>query len=646
MSEVAEITVPPEWRAQCLPADKASELISAHASAGIALAFVMDATTRRHLFLKGDFERYLGVSADALRADPDAWLAALEPVDRAQLLNLRGDLLLGRRVERTFVVCGGDGRRRTLHASLALRESPTGPLTIGIVTEIMGIEGVTGAANPFRLAVESGELGLAVTDGGGKFRYLNESLAELFRFGDRGDLLGREWSELCGRAAARELEAKAFPALAAHAAWQGVVAVQRRDGSTFQAAISLSRLPVGHLVWKCRDCSREIETSERLRRSESLLAELLDELPLGLILQGADSRIEFANRICRQWFGAGAGPEALAEIDATLRREPDYSGWAIADRQLGETNAVIFDFPFTLPSGGNIIWEVQKFRLQPAANGTWRICTMVTDVTARRELSRAAAALARRRDEFLAMQRELVAMVSHEFRTPLSAIQGVHFLLERSAERLPAELQPPFVRHLALQAKVLGNFKALVDEVLLLNQLDHAGGAANFEPADIAALLRQAAETFNGSLPAPRVELASPAAPVKAGFNPAQIRVVVDNLISNALKYSEPDTAVTVTLAFGEGRWRLAVRDRGRGIPEADQRRLFEPFFRAGNVAGVHGTGLGLAIVRRIVTAHGGTIGCESLPGAGTTFTVAVPLEPAAAEPDLPAAPWSRSPYS
>lgn len=642
MNGTGAMASPPELPAEHFPVTEARRLIGAHACAGIVLAFVIDVETRHFLHLEGDFGRYLGVAPDELRANPDAWLAALEPVDRAQLLNLRNDLLLGRRVERTFVAVGGDGQRRTLHGSLAVLDSPRGRLTVGVVTEIKGIEGVTGAANPFRIAVESGGLGLAITDSRGNFRYLNQELVELFRFGRRDDLLGGGWPSLCGATAARELEDKAFAVVAAEGSWEGVVKVERQDRSSFHAAIALSRLPIGDVVWKCRDCSSEIETAERLRRAESLLGELLDELPLGLILQGADGRVEFANHICRDWFGAGSGTAGFAEIEEILRRDPDYASWAVADGNLGHAESTVFDFPSAGPSKSRRIWEVQKFRVRSAANSGRRTCTLVTDVTALRELERAAVLVARRREDYLFMQREFVAMVSHEFRTPLSAIQGVHYLLERGADRLPADLRPSFTRHLALQGKALANFKALVDEVLLLNQLDHAGGPANLEPADLGALLRQAAEAFNGSLPAPRVELRSPAMPVEARINRAQIRALADNLVSNALKYSEADTPVTVTLEAGDGKWRLTVRDLGRGIPEADRRRLFEPFFRAGNVGSVQGTGLGLAIVQRIVAAHGGTIGLEPAAGPGTTFVVSVPFDAGAAGSARPTALLSR----
>lgn len=644
MSAAEVFESPPGRRAEVLTADEARGIISDHLSAGLALAFVMEVRTRRHLYLQGDFQRLLGVTAEDLRANPDAWHAALDPVDLVQLQDVRSDLLLGRRVERTFTARGGDGRRRILHAVLSLRESPSGTVSVGTVTEVRGIEGMTGAVNPFRLLVESGEVGLAVTDGSGSFRYLNQELVELFRFGCRDDLLGRGWVELCGDIAARELEATAFRGIAASGGWEGVVQMRRRDGSLFHAALALSRLPGGHLVWKCRDCTREVETFEKLRRTESLLVELLDELPLGLILQDADGRVEFANRTLRKWLGAGTGPATSAEIEIILRSDPVFGAWAVANRQLTEDETAIFDFPADVPASGRRIWEVQKFRLHSTARVTDLTCTLVADVSALREADRNAGTAARQRDEYFSMQREFVAMVSHEFRTPLSAIQGVHYLLERATARLAPEQQPPFARHLELQGKALGNFKALVDEVLLLNQLEHAAGPPNLEPADVGLLLRQTADTFNNSLPGARVELRVPGDPVKAKINLAQIRALADNLVSNALKYSEVDTSVTVTLSADEQFWRLEVRDRGRGIPEADQRRLFEPFFRASNVAMVQGTGLGLAIVRRIVAAHGGTLGFESAVGVGTTFAVSIPLEPADASPARPLAPWSRSP--
>jgi signal transduction histidine kinase len=119
--------------------------------------------------------------------------------------------------------------------------------------------------------------------------------------------------------------------------------------------------------------------------------------------------------------------------------------------------------------------------------------------------------------------------------------------------------------------------------------------------------------------------------PADAGDEPA-IRTLIENLLSNAIKYGGENGHVTVSAGAEERHVRVAVRDRGPGIPGPELPRIFEPFYR-GSRAGAEGSGLGLALVRRIVDALDGRIAVESGPRQGTTFTILLPRAPRA-EPE------------
>ena len=110
----------------------------------------------------------------------------------------------------------------------------------------------------------------------------------------------------------------------------------------------------------------------------------------------------------------------------------------------------------------------------------------------------------------------------------------------------------------------------------------------------------------------------------------ALIRHIVSNLLSNAVKYSPAGEEVRLAVRRDGPDAVITVRDRGIGIPHEDRARLFEAFHRCTNVGDVPGTGLGLVIVKRCVDLHQGSLDVESEPGAGTTFTVRLPLWPAA----------------
>jgi signal transduction histidine kinase len=117
---------------------------------------------------------------------------------------------------------------------------------------------------------------------------------------------------------------------------------------------------------------------------------------------------------------------------------------------------------------------------------------------------------------------------------------------------------------------------------------------------------------------------------VSVSGDPEDLSLVVDNLVSNAVKYTRPGGTVRIEVACDEGEVRVSVRDSGLGISEADQVHLFSAFHRSSNpeALSIPGTGLGLAISRRIVESHGGRIEVASVVGEGSTFTLALPRAP------------------
>lgn len=227
----------------------------------------------------------------------------------------------------------------------------------------------------------------------------------------------------------------------------------------------------------------------------------------------------------------------------------------------------------------------------------------------------------------------LVSIVSHEFRTPLTAIDGTIFLL-RKILRSPgavAEAHAASVnRWLDLLSSATGTLKGLVDQVLTYSRLERADDNIQIHPEDPARLTSEVIGVLNAALPAPRIDFSNELpAGYTASFDALAVRPAIENLISNALKYSPADTMVTVRLSLHEAGWRIAVADKGRGIPVEDQKRLFSPFFRARNVGAVPGSGLGLAIVLKAAKSHGAALTFTSSENAGSRFELSFPAAPA-----------------
>jgi PAS domain S-box-containing protein len=227
--------------------------------------------------------------------------------------------------------------------------------------------------------------------------------------------------------------------------------------------------------------------------------------------------------------------------------------------------------------------------------------------------------LDRLKDEFL-------SLVSHELRTPLTSIRGyVELVLDEEA----GDLNPEQRRFLKAVDRNSGRLLRLVGDLLFVAQAD--AGRLTLEQAkiDVAALAAECVEAARPIADQKAIDLRLAAVPVPALVGDrGRLAQVLDNLISNALKFTPESGSVEVSTATNNGHVLVEVRDSGIGIPADEQPRLFERFYRAASATeqAIPGTGLGLAIVKAIVEAHGGRIDIDSKPGDGTTFTIALPL--------------------
>ncbi|MEU0249305.1 HAMP domain-containing sensor histidine kinase [Streptomyces sp. NPDC006235] len=230
--------------------------------------------------------------------------------------------------------------------------------------------------------------------------------------------------------------------------------------------------------------------------------------------------------------------------------------------------------------------------------------------------------------------RRFVADASHELRTPLMSVRGYADLFQYAAANAPEERD----RHLARLRAEAARMGILLDDLLLLARLDAAEVEAplRLEDADLAELVRQAADAFRASRPDhPLTVTAGPAA-LTVRLDPQRVRQVLDNLLANAAVHTPPGTPVSVDVAVDSGTALVRIADAGPGIPPEDQERVFDRFYRVDKARSRDrgGSGLGLAVAHSLVRAHGGRIELDSEPGA-TVFTVRLPLAGAG----VPAAP-------
>ncbi|MDP9443462.1 MAG: HAMP domain-containing histidine kinase [Actinomycetota bacterium] len=230
---------------------------------------------------------------------------------------------------------------------------------------------------------------------------------------------------------------------------------------------------------------------------------------------------------------------------------------------------------------------------------------------------------------------DLITRVSHEFRTPLTAIIGYSALMRRTA----APDAPSLASTSAERIHKAGqHLLGLVEHVLDLSAMDAAHLPLRTEDVDVAALVAACVDDLRPLAERKRLTVHSDVASAFVSADRDRLRQVLESLLSNAIKFTPEGGRIAVRTEVADDEVRIRVVDTGIGIAASDQARVFDDFIQVGDEAHNEGTGLGLSIARRLVDAHGGRIQLESAPGEGSRFTVRLPRDRMVARPPSSAA--------
>ncbi|HEX7526524.1 MAG TPA: PAS domain-containing sensor histidine kinase, partial [Gaiellaceae bacterium] len=287
-----------------------------------------------------------------------------------------------------------------------------------------------------------------------------------------------------------------------------------------------------------------------------------------------------------------------------------------------------------LAKDGRYVWLWDSYTVVRDATGSpWYSQGFALDITARKQAEEDREALLtqaqlqnERLRELDRVKDEFIALVSHELRTPLTSIRGY---LELVVDETEAGSQTGEQREwLKVIDRNADRLLSLVEDLLLSAQA-HSGTLALAQSEfDAATIVRQCAEASTPAAAARGIQLECATEPhLLMTGDPGRIGQVIDNLVSNALKFTPAGGRVELLASEQETGVRIEVADTGMGIPADEQERLFDRFFRTARVQNeaIAGAGLGLSIAKAIVEAHNGHISCCSVEGEGTTFTVDLP---------------------
>lgn len=373
---------------------------------------------------------------------------------------------------------------------------------------------------------------------------------------------------------------------------------------------------------------RTVELNRVKERAEAILNHSSD----AILLMRPDARVQQTNRAFNEMFGfmpdevynhsfeAIATPDHaqmlhLALEDVVVKRWP----------QRVEVTAVRHDnSPFDADVMMSPIFN------QPGGQVTSIVCSL-RDITQRKHMERELRDALMKERELSEFKSRFISRASHEFRTPLAMIATSSDLLKSYSDRMTDGQRIERIERIQTE---ITHLTSMLDDLLSISKAQEVGtDTLHASPFDLGALFDDIVEDMRTGLGMDHLfEIEREPGEFEFVGDRKLLRRALTNLISNALKYSDPGSRIGVRLARGSAGLTIVVEDSGIGIPEADQEQLFEPFHRGGNVANISGTGLGLAIVKQVVDLHGGVIDVESAVRQGTRFTITLPFEPEQAE--------------
>lgn len=406
---------------------------------------------------------------------------------------------------------------------------------------------------------------------------------------------------------------------------------RKKDGTIIQVETAAHRLRYrgrDAVLIAAYDLTERLRAEAGLRRSEQLFSTIFHAVPVSIIiLRQEDSRVVNVNDYLLKLTGY-TREEIVGERAAELPVWEALDDPETVARSMAETSSIsAAEFVWVTRSGERLSM-VSSF-LQIDMNDEPCVLGVLVDLTERERAEHARMDAERmqleiyKEREVVELKEQFISTMSHEFRTPLAIILAAAESLQRYYERLKPERRQEHFYNIKHQVQYV---TAMLDEVLTLGKA--RSGKVRFNPMPIPFVTFcqhlfeqvQLTDTDNH-----RFTFTENGNIGEVAGDEYLLQHILVNLLSNAIKYSPDGGEVRFGVSRMNGSIVIQVSDQGIGIPEQDQKYLFDAFFRASNTHKIKGTGLGLAIVKESVDSHGGTISCESVVGKGTTFTVCLP---------------------
>lgn len=358
------------------------------------------------------------------------------------------------------------------------------------------------------------------------------------------------------------------------------------------------------------------ERTQSLKESEDYLASIVQTVRESLIVLDSDFRVLSVNDHFLKTFKVTAG-----DTIGKLLYDLGNGQWNIAPlKELLEnilpTNNPVeeFEVEHDFPHIGKKLMVLNAHRIELEGQYKDRILIAIEDITDRREIEK-------RKDDFL-------SIASHELRTPLTTIKGLVQIMQRM---VPPELGERFRSVLDKTGIYVDRLNNLIAELLDVSRIQTGNIELHKDLFDFDKSVHEAVESIQAATKSHQIQVSGSTGEMLSA-DESHIVQVINNLLSNAIKYAPDHKEIEVYLSRVSNFVKFSVKDQGMGIRVEDQKKIFDRFYRVGEIQQrFPGMGIGLYICDQIIKNHGGTLWVESEPGKGSTFSFTLPLNKQAA---------------
>lgn len=353
------------------------------------------------------------------------------------------------------------------------------------------------------------------------------------------------------------------------------------------------------------------ERTRELHENEAFLSSIIQTVRESLLVLDADYKVLSANTHFLNSFKVTTEDTVGKILFELGNHQWDIEALKVLLTKILPTNNPVIDFEVEhdFPYIGKKIMLVNAYRIEFEGQYKDRILIAIEDITDKKEIDR-------RKDDFL-------SIASHELKTPLTTIKGFVQLLERM---VPENASEKFIMTLNKVSVNVDRLNNLISELLDTSKIQSGNIEIHKDPFDIDKLIHDSVENLALATPEYNITISSNTQATILG-DELQILQVINNLVSNAVKYSPGKDKVDIYCNRVGNFVKVSITDYGMGISQQDQSKIFERFFRARDIQKKFpGMGIGLYICHEIIAGHGGTLWVESEIGTGSTFNFTLPI--------------------